>query len=211
MKKIKLVIADDHELFRNGLKELLKKYDDVDVVNLVEDGEEFMNYIDINQDIDIVLLDITMPNMDGFEVLDKIKAVNPRIKPIIISMHDEGNYIAKCAKKGAYSYLLKNTDQEELIKVVRIVNEGRKYFSHSISEKMINYMSENPVSDNILSNKETEVLELISKGHTTKKIAEMLYVSARTIETHRANVLKKLKAKNTAELIKKAVKLKLIT
>lgn len=210
MKTIKIVIADDHELFSNGLKELLKNYDDVDVVATVTDGKEFMDYIKSNKAIDVVLLDITMPNMDGFEVLNHIKDIGPLIKPIIISMHDEGNYIAKCAKKGAYSYLLKNTDQEELIKVLRIVMQGKKYFSPKISEKMIDYMSENTTSEDILSSKETEVLELISKGYTTKKIAEMLFVSARTIETHRSNIINKLKVKNTAELIKKAVKLKLI-
>ena len=159
---------------------------------------------------DIILLDVSMPNMDGFEVLKHIKDIAPLIKPIIISMHDEGNYIAKCAKKGAYSYLLKNTDQEELIKVLRIVVQGKKYFSPKISEKMIDYMSENTTSEDILSSKENEVLELISKGYTTKKIAERLFVSTRTIETHRSNIIKKLKVKNTAELIKKAVKLKLI-
>lgn len=210
MRTIKTVIADDHELFRNGLKELLKKYDDVEVVRMVNDGEEFMAYIKTNSDLDVVLLDITMPNMDGFEVLNRIKDVNSKIKPIIISMHDEGNYIASCAKKGAYSYLLKNTDQEELIKTLRIVSQGKKYFSPSISEKMIDYMSESTLGENILSSKETEVLELISGGLTTKEIAEKLYVSTRTIETHRANIIKKLDVKNTAQLIKKAVKLKLI-
>jgi len=207
---IKIVIADDHELFSNGLKELLKNYDDIDVVATVRDGKEFIDYIKSNKAIDVVLLDITMPNMDGFEVLKHIKDIAPLIKPIIISMHDEGNYIAKCAKKGAYSYLLKNTDQEELIKVLRIVVQGKKYFSPKISEKMIDYMSENTTSEDILSSKENEVLELISKGYTTKKIAERLFVSTRTIETHRSNIIKKLKVKNTAELIKKAVKLKLI-
>ena len=104
MKKIKLVIADDHELFRNGLKELLKKYNDVEVVRLVSDGKEFMEYIKTVKNVDIVLLDITMPNMDGFDVLNQLKNVNPEIKPIIISMLVEGNDIAKCSKKGAYSY-----------------------------------------------------------------------------------------------------------
>jgi DNA-binding NarL/FixJ family response regulator len=210
MKTIRIVIADDHELFSNGLRELLKNYEDVEVVATVSDGKEFMDYIKSNKNIDVVLLDITMPNMDGFEVLKRIKDTAPLIKPVIISMHDEGNYIAKCAKNGAYGYLLKNTDQEELIKVLRIVMQGKKYFSPTISEKMIDYMSESTTSEAILSTKESEVLELISKGYTTKKIAQMLFVSTRTIETHRSNIIKKLKVKNTAELIKKAVKLKLI-
>ena len=125
-------------------------------------------------------------------------------------MHDDGNYIAKCVKNGAYSYLLKNTDQKELIKVIRIVNQGKKYFSPLIAEKMINFMSEQTVSEKTLSNKEKEVLSLISEGLTTKEIAVKLFVSTRTIETHRANILKKLDVKNTAELIKKATKTRLI-
>lgn len=210
MSKIKLIIADDHELFRNGLTELLKKHDDIIVVKSVGDGKQFMEELKAHHDIDIVLLDITMPNMDGFEVLKEIKNLNSSIKPIIISMHDDGNYIAKCAKNGAYSYLLKNTDQDELIKIIRIVNQGKKYFSPLIAERMINFMSDQTVSEKILSDKEKEVLSHISEGLTTKEIAIKLFVSTRTIETHRANIIKKLDVKNTAELIKKATKSKLI-
>ncbi|MFB9052018.1 response regulator [Formosa undariae] len=210
MNKIKIIIADDHELFRNGLKELLIKHNDIDVLASVGDGILFMDAIETFKDVSIVLLDLTMPNMDGFEVLKALKNENPTIKPIIISMHNDGNYIAKSAKAGAYGYLLKNTDEEELIKVIRIVNQGKKYFSPTISEKMINFMSEQKVSENIISNKEKEVLGLISKGLTTKEIASKLFVSTRTIETHRANILKKLDVKNTAELIKKATEINLI-
>lgn len=210
MKTIKLIIADDHELFRNGLKELLKKYKDVNIVALVSNGEDLFSELKKHPNTDIVLLDITMPKMDGFQVLKQLKNLKLAIKPIIISMHDEGNYIAKCAKKGAYSYLLKNTDQEELIKAIRMVSLGKKYFGPKISEKMINYMSEQTISENILSKKEKEVLGLISEGLTTKEIATKLFVSTRTIETHRANVIKKLEVKNTAELIKKASEINLI-
>ncbi|APY10976.1 DNA-binding response regulator [Seonamhaeicola sp. S2-3] len=210
MKTIKLIIADDHELFRNGLKELLKKYKDVNIVALVSNGEDLFSELKKHPNTDIVLLDITMPKMDGFQVLKQLKSLKLAIKPIIISMHDEGNYIAKCAKKGAYSYLLKNTDQEELIKAIRMVAMGKKYFGPKISEKMINYMSEQTVSENILSKKEKEVLGLISEGLTTKEIASKLFVSTRTIETHRANVIKKLEVKNTAELVKKASEINLI-
>lgn len=210
MSNIKLIIADDHELFRNGLTELLKKNVDIQVVKSVGDGNELIQELNKHSDLDIVLLDITMPNMDGFQALNEIKNINTNIKTIIISMHDDGNYIAKCVKNGAYSYLLKNTDQKELIKVIRIVNQGKKYFSPLIAEKMINFMSEQTVSEKTLSNKEKEVLSLISEGLTTKEIAVKLFVSTRTIETHRANILKKLDVKNTAELIKKATKTRLI-
>lgn len=210
MNEIKLIIADDHELFRNGLAELLRKHDDIKIVQSVGDGIQFMELINTNFEADIVLLDITMPNMDGFQVLKELNNTASTIKPIVISMHNDGNYIAKCAKMGAYGYLLKNTDESELILAIRSVSLGKKYFSAEISEKMINFMSTQSISEDILSNKETEVLGLISKGLTTKEIAAQLFVSSRTIETHRANILKKLEVKNTAELIKKAAKMNLI-
>ena len=210
MNEIKLIIADDHELFRNGLAELLRKHNDIKIVKSVGDGLEFMTLVNCQFEADIVLLDITMPNMDGFQVLKELKSSNYDIKPIVISMHNDGNYIAKCAKMGAHGYLLKNTDEAELILAIRSVNSGKKYFSAEISEKMINFMATQSISEDILSNKETEVLGLISKGLTTKEIAEKLFVSSRTIETHRANILKKLEVKNTAELIKKAAKMNLI-
>ncbi|PQJ72191.1 response regulator transcription factor [Polaribacter butkevichii] len=207
---IKIVITDDHNLFRMGLAELLKKQKDIDVIAELSDGTEFLNFLSEKNDIDIVLLDINMPNLDGFEVLRKLKKLNSIVKPIILSMHDDGNYIAKCAKNGAFGYLLKNTDEDELLKAIRIVASGKKYFSHQISEKMINFMSAQHTSQKKLSNKESEVLTLISKGLTTKEIASKLFVSSRTIETHRANILKKLEVKNTASLIKKATENNLI-
>ncbi len=210
MNEIKLIIADDHELFRSGLAELLKKHNDIKIVRSVADGLELMELLNSGFEADIVLLDITMPNMDGLEVLKELKNLNANIKPIVISMHNVGNYIAKCAKMGAYGYLLKNTDESELIFSIRTVYKGKKYFSPEISEKMINYMSSQSISENVLSNKENEILGLISKGFTTKEIAARLFVSTRTIETHRTNILKKLEVKNTAELIKKATEIMLI-
>lgn len=204
MDSIRIVIADDHDLFRVGLSELLKKNADIVIVDTVSNGAKFMDLLNKNTAIDIVLLDITMPNLDGFGVLKKISAMSSKIKPIIISMHDEGHYIAKCVKEGAYGYLLKNADEEELLKSIRNVAKGKKYFSQEITEKMINFMSENQISSDILTNKESQVLKLIAKGFTTKEIATKLFVSTRTIETHRANILKKLEVKNTAALIKKA-------
>ena len=201
---IKIVITDDHELFRVGLSELLKKQEDIEIVAELSNGKEFLDFIENNSAIDIVLLDITMPIIDGFEVLDALTKIKSTIKPIMVSMFDDGNYIAKCAKNGAYSYLLKNTDEFELLKAIRIVAKGKKYFNQAISEKMINFMSTQHTSIKKLSNKESEILVLIGKGLTTKDIASKLFISTRTVETHRANILKKLEVKNTASLIKKA-------
>ncbi len=209
-KNINIIIADDHDLFRVGLSELLKKHTDICIVDTVPDGEKLLNLIKKFDDIDIILLDISMPNVDGFEVLKAIKNSDINIKPIIISMHNEGNYIAKCVKEGAYGYLLKNADEKELLKSIRTVAKDKKYFSAEISKKMINFMSENPISVDVLTNKEAQVLKLIAKGLTTKEIASKLFVSNRTIETHRANILKKTEVKNTAELIKKATDFKIL-
>lgn len=210
MSEIRLIVADDHELFRNGLVELLKKHEDIKVVKSVADGIELMNVLKQEIEADIVLLDLTMPNMDGFDVLKEIKNLGTKLKSIVISMHSTGNYIAKCARLGAYGYLLKNTDESELIMAIRTVHKGKKYFSAEISEKMINFMSAQSVSENVLSKKEAEVLVLISKGLTTKEIAAKLFVSTRTIETHRNSILRKLEVKNAAELIKKASEINLI-
>jgi two-component system response regulator NreC len=210
MSEIKVIIADDHLLFRNGIAELLRKYDEIKIVKSVADGLEFIEIVKNQFEADIVLLDITMPNMDGFQVLKELKTLNSNIKPIVISMHNDGNYIAKCAKMGAYGYLLKNTDESELILAIRTVYKGKRYFSTEISEKMINFIATQSISENVLSKKETEVLVLISKGMTTNEIATKLFVSSRTIETHRANILKKLEVKNSAELIKKAAEMNLI-
>ncbi|WP_299013269.1 response regulator transcription factor [uncultured Polaribacter sp.] len=207
---IKIVVTDDHKLFRMGLAELLKKQEDFNVIATFEDGDLFLDFVTETQDFDIVLLDINMPNTDGFEVLRKLNKTKSTVKPIVISMFDDGNYIAKCAKNGAFGYLLKNADEEELIKAIKIVAQGKKYFTQAIAEKMIDFMAIDSTSKNLLSKKETEVLLLLSKGFTTKEIAAQLFVSTRTTETHRANILKKLEVKNTAQLIKKATEQKLI-
>lgn len=207
---INLIITDDHDLFRFGLTELLKKHNDINVIQTFSNGKDLLEFLEKNSTVDVVLLDITMPKMDGFKVLSNFNKIKTTAKPIIISMHNEGNYIAKCAKAGAFGYLIKNADEAELLLSIRTVAKGKKYFSPEISEKMVNFMSENKVSENQLSNKENEVLQLISKGFTTKEIATKLFVSTRTIETHRANILKKLEVKNTAALIKKATDTNLI-
>ena len=207
---IRIVIVDDHDLFREGIVELLKKNEGIEVVKSLASGRSFLEFLKTAHEVDIVLLDISMPKMNGFEVLDKVKALELDIKTIVISMHGDGNYIAKCAKSGASGYLLKNADEFELITAIKTVYNGRKYFNAEISEKMINFMSSNSVSEDVLSKKEHEVLQLIAEGFTTKQIASKLFVSARTIETHRANIIKKLDVKNTAQLIKKAAQRKLI-
>lgn len=208
MPSIKIIVVDDHKLFRDGLTALINKHEDLDVIASLEDGVKLFEAL-IDNNPDIVLLDLSMPNMNGFDVLKKLKKEFKTIKAIAISMHDDGNYIARCAKLGAQGYLLKNTDEQELTTAIREVYEGNKYFSQEISTKMIDSLSETN-SIKKFTKKETEIIKLLAKGFTTKEIATKLYVSTRTVETHRSNMLKKLKVKNTVELINKAKSLDLI-
>lgn len=210
MEDIRLLIADDHELFRRGIAELVKKHEGLTVVREARDGQELLDLLNQGVKADVILLDLSMPRLNGFEALEEITRRYPEISVIIISMHDEGSYIAKCAQNGADGYLLKNTDEAELVSAIRVVSRGKKYFGPEITEKMVNAMAEPAPYPKKLSKKESEVLKWLAEGHTTKEIAHNLFLSTRTIETHRANILKKLDAKNTAELIRKAVELGII-
>ena len=207
---IRILIADDHQLLRDGLASMLNKHEDISVLATVGDGIELFDYLENNEHPSIILLDIAMPEMDGFEVLTKIKKKHPVIKCIAISMHDEGQYIQKCVRLGAFSYLLKNTDENELIHAIEQVSLGKKYFSDAITQKMIHNMTLEGDDIKKLSRREGEILKLVAEGKTTKEIAELLFISTRTVETHRTNMMKKLDVNNTAELISKAIQLDLL-
>lgn len=207
MDKIKIAIVDDHQLFRDGLYSLLSSHEHFTVILSADNGRFFFQQLEKDNLPDVILLDLTMPEMDGFEVLKKLRKGYKTIKTIALSMHDDGNYIMKCARSGAYGYLLKNTDADELVEAINQVHAGKKYFNKAIADRMINIMAIEGSTTKKLSARETEVLSLISKGHTTKEIASQLYISTRTVETHRVNMMKKLAVKNVAELIKKASQL----
>ncbi|WP_020533806.1 response regulator [Flexithrix dorotheae] len=210
MSKIKLIIADDHKLFRDGITSLLSADDHFDIIASLNDGEELIAFLKTGTVPHVILLDLSMPKMDGFEVLKVLKKDFPKVKAIALSMHNDGNYIVKCVRDGAFGYLLKNTDEEELKTAINSVANGNKYFNKEISAKMISNMALEGSEPKKLSPKETEILEFISQGLTTKEIADKLFISTRTVETHRVNMMKKLDVKNSAELIKKAAKLRLI-
>ncbi|WP_339925204.1 response regulator transcription factor [uncultured Cyclobacterium sp.] len=210
MDKFKIAIVDDHQLFRDGIHSLLSKQENIDVVISAENGKDFFNKLKTGIEPELLLLDLTMPEMNGFEVLLRLKKKYPQIKAIAISMHDDGNYIMQSIRGGAYGYLLKNADEEELLLAIDTVLNGKKYFNQEISQRMINIMSLEGVSPKKLSPKEMEILKLIADGQTTKEIAQKLFISTRTVETHRNNMMKKLEVKNTPELINKASQLSLL-
>ena len=214
MKKINIVIADDHVLIRDGIKALLQSIDEFEVIGEAADGEELIQLID-SLNPEIVLLDITMPKKTGIEVVAEVKQYNHSVKFIMLSMHDNPEYVLKSVQAGALSYLLKNTDHEEIIKAVKAVSSGQKYFSPDIYAIILNGLA-NPdlIKGNqlgeILTRREKEILKEVSMGLSTKLIADKLCISVRTVETHRINLMKKMEVHNSAELIKKAMELNLI-
>jgi DNA-binding NarL/FixJ family response regulator len=210
MSIIKVVIADDHQLFRNGIVSILQKDDSFDVVGEAADGNELLALLE-QKNVDVALVDISMPGASGQEVIVQAKQLSPTTRFIMLTMHDEGQYVVKSVRNGAHGYLLKNVDENELKVAIKDVFAGKKYFNRHITELMINNMGVvESEPENELTPRELEVLKMVSEGKITKEIASQLSVSTRTIETHRVNMMKKLGVQNSAELIKKAAKMNLI-
>ena len=163
MSTINIAIVDDHNLFREGLYALLSSNKSLEVIINVGDGHEFFEKLNQGLIPDIVLLDLTMPEMDGFEVLKLLQKQFPKVKSIALSMHDDGNYVVKCLKSGALGYLLKNTDEHELFRAIEMVYQGEKYYNQEITNTIINTMSESRPQTKKLSPKEEEILALIAE------------------------------------------------
>lgn len=210
MKTIKVMLADDHALIREGFRSLLGKNELFEIVGEAENGKELMLLI-TQSTPDVVLVDINMPQMSGLEVLEQTKKSRPEIKFIILTMHEEREYIKRALTAGAEGYLLKNVEKAELEKAIKTVFEGGKYFSPLITNILAEYVakpSTAPAAE--ISPREKEVLELVAQGFSTKQIADKLDISVRTVESHRINMLKKLEVSNTAELIRKSIELKIL-
>ena len=211
MKKIKLILADDHPLIRAGFRSLLTKNDFFEIVDEAENGEELIGKV-MEHRPDVILVDITMPKLNGFEAIEKLKRIDPILKFIILSMHEEREYILQSVKANANGYLLKNVEFHELERAIRTVYEGGKYYSsfatHILTESIINPMPEEGFE---ITPREKEILRLVANGQSTKQIASELNISIRTVESHRINMLRKLKVNNMAELIKKVIELKILT
>lgn len=211
MKPIRLVLADDHPLIREGFKALLARNIQFEIAGEASDGKELLEIIEQTSP-EIVLTDINMPHLSGLEVMQKVLPEHPEIKFIMLTMHEEREYVVRCLAAGAKGYLLKSVDITELANAIKTVYQGGKYFSPAIANILAESIS-NPVSDEEEVNitpREREVLLLVSQGHSTKQIADRLNISIRTVETHRINLLKKLNVGNSAELVKKSIFKKLI-
>jgi len=206
---IKIVIADDHQLFREGLANLLSDAKDIEIVAQAGNGIDSIVKI-MEHEPDVVLMDISMPEMDGIEATQSIVAVKPGIKIIALSMHAEKQYIKGMFEAGASGYLFKNCSYDELIKAIHTVNSGEKYLSKKITEIMIqDYLGKEKnvtVSTAELTERESEILKLIAEGHSVSEISERLFVSVKTIGTHKQHILEKLNLRTTTDLVKYALR-----
>lgn len=199
---IKILIADDHTIFREGLKHILAEYPDLVVADEASNGQEVLDKIWKNN-YDMVLLDITMPGMTGLEVLKQLKNDKPKLPVLILSMHPEEQYAVRVLRAGASGYLTKESAPDELITAIRKISQGRKYITSSLAERLafeVEADSEKPLHD-ILSDREYQVLRMIAEGKTVKYIAKELSLSIKTVSTYRTRIMEKMKMKTNAELM----------
>lgn len=208
---IKVAIADDHKLFREGLRFLMDQVEDLEVVLEASNGRELLDSIG-NHEPDVLLLDLDMPEVDGLEVLKQLRPKMPDLGVIILTMHSDSKMVAYLMELGANSYLLKDTSPEEFRKAIYSVMEEGFYFNKMVSQAMLTGLKgqskKKPTlaHNEALTSRELEVLELICQEFTAKEIADKLFISHRTVEGHRKNLIEKLGVKNTAGLIVKAIK-----
>ena len=208
---LKVILAEDHNIVRNGIKILLEAEEDIEVVGEATNGQEVLDFLDSGNSTDLILSDINMPSMDGIMLLEALKEQYPQTKVILLSMLDNEEYITKAFKEGASGYLLKSAGADELIFALRHVNSGNKYLSSELSLKLLDRVNATVSSATLIKNdidfsaREIEVLQLIAQGLTNLEMSEKLFLSKRTIEGHRQNLIEKTGSKNTAALIRFAV------
>ncbi len=210
----KILLVDDHTLFRNGLKMLLIDSDGFVVAGECSTGVEFLKYLQTDQP-DVVLLDIEMPDMGGIEAAEKALRLYPDLRIITLSMYGEEDYYFKMVSLGVKGFLLKNSDIAEVRNAIAVVMEGGSYFSQELLFNLVSNLKSSgdgadEGGDQALSGRELEILLHICKGYSNQEIADVLFISKRTVDKHRANILFKTGCKNTANLVVYAIKNKLV-
>lgn len=212
MSKIKLVLADDHAILRSGIRMILNSQDDMEVVGEAKNGEEAI-FLCREKKPDIILLDLSMPGLSGLEAIEKIKQVNPAVKILVLTMHDDEEYLRKVLKSGCFGYILKKAADTELISAIRMVCRGEVFVDHSLVKYLVNGFI-NPGGQNeprhvkpsgVLSDRELEVFKLIALGYTNKQIADELVLSVKTVETHKSKIKEKLNIKSRSDMVRYAI------
>ncbi len=214
MDKIRILLADDHTILRDGIRSLLEDETDMVVIGEADDGHTTVKLVK-QLDPDVVLMDIAMPLLNGIEATRQIKRDNPRTKVLILTMHENEEYIRQLLAVGAVGYILKDAAARELLGAIRAVYRGEAVLSPAITrlviEDYLRWGDLQPESDaSGLSPREREVLQLVAEGYTNKQIAEILSISIKTVQTHRLNMMSKLDLHDRGELIKYAIQKKII-
>jgi len=204
------MIADDHKVFRDGIVSILEDIEDIQVTQQADDGKEVLELLEKEQP-QVILMDITMKDTSGIVTTKVVKEKYPAIKVIILSMHSESAYIVKSLEAGASGYLLKDAGSTEMIRAIRTVQDGATYYSQQVSTILVQHITQGSSGktskkDSPLTPREIEILKLISEEYSNPEIAEKLFISIRTVDTHRRNLLEKLQVKNTAGLVRYAIK-----
>jgi DNA-binding NarL/FixJ family response regulator len=208
---IRIILADDHAVIRRGLRLVLEQQADFEVVGEASDGREAVNLAETTRP-DVAVLDITMPNLNGIEAAHQIRAKQIGVSIIVLSMHADESFVLRALKAGARGYLLKESAESDLINAIRLVSEGKSFFSPTVSrmlvEDYVRQLRDRGMEDSyeLLTARERELLQLIAEGKSNKDIAAMLHLSLYTVETHRSNILSKLNIHTVPELVLYAVR-----
>ena len=212
-KLIRVLLADNHTLVRAGLRALLQNIEGIQVVAEAGDGREALHLIAVHQP-DLVLMDIAMPEMNGLEATAHVVKEFPQVRVIILSMHANEEYVLKALRSGAMGYVLKDAGISELELAVRAIVRGETYLSPAVSKHVVadyvRRVSSEPSSLEQLTSRQREILQLIAEGRTTKEIADLLYVSVKTVETHRLQLMKRLNIHDIAGLVRYAIRMGLV-
>lgn len=206
---IRVFIVDDHPVVIEGIHSLLQNEKGIEWAGQAMNGQSCLGFF-VNNTADVVLMDISMPGMDGVDLCAVMKEKYPGIMVLGLSTFNQGLYIKKMMENGASGYILKNSSKEDLIKAIHTVNEGGIFFSGEAGQALTEYKKSSKTELPVLTPREKEILELIAEGYTNPQIAEKIFLSQFTVDSHRKNLLAKLNVKNTASLIRLAVERKLI-
>jgi DNA-binding NarL/FixJ family response regulator len=208
-KKIGVFFVDDHQIVRHGMKTLLLDVPEIFISGEASSGEELLERI-ASSDTDIIIMDISIPDISGIELTKQISKKYPKIKVLILSMYTKDVFITNAIKAGAKGYLPKNTTREELIKAIFEIYNGNEYYNDTISKAILgNYISDirqTKKPGDVLSVREKEILQMVADGHLNQEIADKYFISIRTVESHKNHIMRKLGIKNYMELIKYAVR-----
>jgi DNA-binding NarL/FixJ family response regulator len=217
MSAIRIFLVDDHQLVRDGIKALLTGAENIEIIGEASTGKECFEKIEQNPP-DILILDISLPDTTGIEITKRVSVEFPSIRILILSMYTNEDFIFNSVKAGARGYLPKNTSREELLNAIQSIHQGEEFFSDSISRIMLkSYVRKAKDEDSdsnrqpiLLTSREIEILKLFAEGFINKEISDQLDISIRTVETHKNHIMKKLELKSTVELIKFAIKNRII-